>query len=196
LRESSASRPQSQAVVRGARLALEERGGVAGGHPVRYVSLDDATAAAGSWTPRRAFRNARRAARDRSAVGFIGALNSGASAVAMPTLSRARLAQISPSNTYIGLTRSGPGAGRGEPGRYYPRARHYFRLAPNDRVQAAALGTAMRNAGCGRIASIADREVYGSGVGVLTRRHASKLGLRVVKTHKVRPRSPDNCIVV
>ena len=49
------------------------------------------------------------------------------------------------------------GTERGEPHKYYPRVRHYFRLTANDRVQAGALA-AMRERGCRRIASIADRD--------------------------------------
>ena len=41
------SRPQALAVVRGARLALDQRGYEAGGHRIRYVSLDDSTARGG-----------------------------------------------------------------------------------------------------------------------------------------------------
>jgi branched-chain amino acid transport system substrate-binding protein len=185
------TRPQATAVVRGARLALEERGGVAAGYAVRYVSLNDATRWAGSWTPERTVRNARRAAADSSAIGYIGEFNSGASAISMPILSEAGMPQISPSNTYVGLTRSGPGAARGEPGKYYSGGvRHYFRIAPNDRVQAGALAAAMRDRGCRRTASVHDGEIYGRGVGTLTRRHAAKLGLRIVVTHRIRPRSP------
>jgi branched-chain amino acid transport system substrate-binding protein len=187
---NGASRPQAVAIVRGARLALEERGGTAGEHPVRYVSLNDATARAGAWTPERTVQNARRAFSDPSVMGYIGEFNSGASAVSMPLLSEAGIAQISPSNTYVGLTRGGPGAERGEPEKFYPRVRHYFRLVTNDRVQAAALATAMRDRGCRRIASVADRELYGAGVGVLTRRHARRLGLRIVVTETVRWRYP------
>jgi branched-chain amino acid transport system substrate-binding protein len=184
---TGASRPQTQAIVRGARLALEERGGVAGAHAIRYVSLDDATRAAGSWTPGRAQRNARRAARDASAIGYIGAFNSGASAVSMPLLSAAGIPQISPSNTAIGLTRGGPGAQPGEPGKYYTRGlRHYFRIAPTDRVQAGALAVAMRDAGCRRVASLTDGELYGAGVGTWMRQYAKGLGLRVVVTDVVR----------
>ena len=36
---------------------------------------------------------------------------------------------------------------------------------PNDRVQADALATAMRDAGCKRVGAVHDGEVYGEGVG-------------------------------
>jgi branched-chain amino acid transport system substrate-binding protein len=100
----------------------------------------------------------------------------------MPFMSEAGIAQISPSNTYIGLTRGGPGSERGEPETYYPRIRHYFRLTANDRAQGGALAVAMRDRRCRRIASVGDREVYGRGLSVLARRHARKLGLRIAIT--------------
>jgi branched-chain amino acid transport system substrate-binding protein len=176
-----ASRPQSLAVVQGARLALEEAGGRAGAHPVRYISLDDSTAFAGTWTPEAAHRNARRAASDGSTIGYIGEFNSGATAITLPILNSAGVPQISPSNTAVGLTRRGPGADRGEPGKYYPTGRRtYFRVIPNDRVQGGALAAAMRGRGCRRVAILNDGEVYGAGLGVLVRRTARRLGMRVV----------------
>jgi branched-chain amino acid transport system substrate-binding protein len=178
---SGPAKPQTQAIVRGARLALEEAGGTAGGRPVRYVSLNDATRGAGSWVPRRTARNAIRAAQDDSAIAYIGEFNSGASAVSMPILNEAGVPQISPSNTAIGLTRGGLGAERGEPAKYNPTGlRHYFRLAPNDRVQAAALAAAMRNRGCRRVSLIDDGEIYGRAITGWARRAARRLGLRVV----------------
>jgi branched-chain amino acid transport system substrate-binding protein len=177
-----ASRPQALAVVRGARLALEEAGGRAGAHSIRYVSLDNSTRRARVWTPQATSANARRAAQDESTLAYIGEFNSGASAISIPILNEVGLAQISPSNTAVGLTRSGPGADLGEPEKYYPvpGRRQYFRIVPNDRVQGAALAAAMRDRACGRVAILNDGEVYGAGVGELVRRAARRLGPRVV----------------
>jgi branched-chain amino acid transport system substrate-binding protein len=186
------ARPQSTAIVKGARLALEERGHLAGGYRIRYVSLSDGSSYAGTWTPEHTFANARRAARDRSAIAYIGEFNSGASAISIPVLNEVPLAQISPSNTAIGLTRSGPGADRGEPFKYYPTAqRHYVRLGKNDRVQGGALAVAMRDRGCRRIAAINDGEVYGAGVGYWVRLWAKRVGLRVVMSRRMNPRAPN-----
>jgi branched-chain amino acid transport system substrate-binding protein len=183
-------RPQSLAVVQGARLALEEAGGSAGAHPVRYIPLDSATARARTWTPELTSRNARRAAMDPSSIAYIGEFNSSATAISIPILNETRIAQLSPSNTAIGLTRNGPGADFGEPTKYYPTGvRHYFRLLPNDRVQAAALAGAMRERGCRRIAILNDGEVFGAGMGVLVRRNVRRLGLRVVHTSRIRVRA-------
>src|SRR5262245_56859216 len=46
-----ASSPQTKAIVNGMKLALEQAGNKAGDHPIKYVSLDNSTAQAGSWTP-------------------------------------------------------------------------------------------------------------------------------------------------
>src|SRR3954470_11342064 len=141
---TGASRSSSAAVNAGARLALKQSGNTS----VRFVALNDATKRAGSWTPERASQDALRAAQDRHAIAYIGEFNSGASQVALPILNEAGLAMISPSNTYNGLTKGGPGTQRGEPRKFYPtNQRTYFRLLPNNTVQAAALTTAMRDRG-------------------------------------------------
>ena len=58
------SRPQSTDVVNGEKLALEEAGGKVGKFTIKYVSLDDATAAAGKWDPGQTSADARKAAQD------------------------------------------------------------------------------------------------------------------------------------
>lgn len=91
-----ASGEQSRAIVRGARLALAQANGQAGGVRIRYVSLDDSTRQAGTWTPQRVQRNARRAARDDATIAYLGEFNSGASALSIPVLNEAGVPQISP----------------------------------------------------------------------------------------------------
>ena len=54
---------------------------MAGGQAIKFVTLNDATKRAGSWTPERVSRNARRVAQDDSALAIIGPFNSGAAAV-------------------------------------------------------------------------------------------------------------------
>ncbi len=169
-----ASRPQAQAIVNGARLALAEAGGAAGGRPVRLVSRNNARG--GAWDPGRTASNTRRAATDRRAVGYIGELNSGASAISIPILNDAGVPQVSPSSTAIGLTRGGPGAEPGEPDKYYPMAnRTFFRLQPNDRVQGGAVAAAMRGRGCTRVALLHDGRLYGRGVNRAVRAGARRL---------------------
>src|SRR3712207_5777885 len=65
-----ASRPQTTALVEGIRLALEQAGGKAGDYTIKYTSLDDSTAQAGTWTPEQASANARKVAQDDSAIAY------------------------------------------------------------------------------------------------------------------------------
>ena len=182
---TGAAASQATAIVNGARLALSESGAA-----VTYTSLDDASRRFGTWTPAAESRNARRAAGDPAAIAYIGAFNSGASAVSMPVLNKAGIVQISPTNTHIGLTRDGPGSTDGEPEQYRPSgANHYVRLAPNDQVQGAALATAMAEDGCRRVAVVTDGEVYGAGVGASVGRSARVNGLRVVARGVIDPRA-------
>ena len=190
---SGAARGQTRAINDGARQALKEAGPApAGGRAVRLVTLNEATRRAGNWVPERVAQNARRAARDDGAIAWIGSFNSGASAVSIPILNEAAIAMISPSNTAIGLTTDGPGTSPGEPEKYYPvglEARNYFRIIPNDKVQAAALATAMRDRGCKQVVSVTDRDLYGRGVGTLVRQDAARLGLQVLRTVRIGQRT-------
>ena len=65
------SRPQSEDVVRGEQLALEKAGGKAGDFKIKYVSLDDATAATGKWEPGKVSENARKAVGDDNTIAYI-----------------------------------------------------------------------------------------------------------------------------
>ena len=73
-----------------------------------YQSLDDSTAAAGKWDPGQTAANARKVASDSKTVYYIGEFNSGASEVSIPILNEAGIPQVSPANTYVGLTTSLP----------------------------------------------------------------------------------------
>ncbi|RKQ93165.1 branched-chain amino acid transport system substrate-binding protein [Solirubrobacter pauli] len=184
---SGASRVQTKAINDGARQALGEAG-----NPVRFRTLNSATKKAGSWTPERTARNALKAAQDESTVAVIGEFNSGATKVSLPILSEAGIPQISPSNTYNGLTTSGPGTEPGEPDKYYPTgARTYFRLLPNDHVQAAALATVMRDRGCKKAGLVHDGEVYGRGMNADVKATLARLGVAVVTSRKITRKAPS-----
>jgi branched-chain amino acid transport system substrate-binding protein len=74
-----ASRASTADLVDGAKLALEQAGGKAGDITVKYQSLDDSTAQAGSWTPEAESANALKAAQDEATAVYIGAFLSIAS---------------------------------------------------------------------------------------------------------------------
>jgi branched-chain amino acid transport system substrate-binding protein len=173
------SRPQSTDVVNGEKLALEEAGGKVGKFTIKYSSLDDATAAAGKWDPGQTSADGRKAAQDASTIVYLGEFNSGASAISIPILNEANILQISPSNTYVGLTRS-EGADKGEPDKYYPSGKRTFgRVVPADHIQAAAQVTYQKDQGCKKTYILNDKEVYGKGIAVQVQNIAKAQGLAI-----------------
>jgi branched-chain amino acid transport system substrate-binding protein len=173
------SRPQSTDVVNGEKLALEEAGGKVGKFTIKYVSLDDATAAAGKWDPGQTSADARKAAQDASTIVYLGEFNSGASAISIPILNEANVLQVSPSNTYVGLTRS-EGADKGEPDKYYPAGKRTFgRVVPADHIQAAAQVTYQKDQGCKKTYILNDKEVYGKGIAVQVANIGKAQGLAI-----------------
>jgi branched-chain amino acid transport system substrate-binding protein len=185
------SRPQSEDMVRGIRMALRKVDGRAGRFTIRYVSLDDATAAAGKWDPGATSTNARKALADDRAIGYIGEFNSGATAISLPLLNEGGMLQIAPSNTAVGLTRS-EGADKGEPQRYYPTGtRTYGRVVPADHIQAAAQVSYMKQKGCERVYLLNDKEVYGTGLTVQVARFSSEQGVRVMGNEGIETRAAN-----
>ena len=178
-----ASRPQSEDVINGIKLALKQKGGKCGDFTIDYKSLDDATAAAGQWEAGATSDNARKAAQDDSAIAYIGEFNSGASAISIPITNDGNLLQVSPSNTAYGLTKSGTGAEPGEPDKYYPAGtRTYGRVVPIDNIQGAALATYMQEEGVTNVYILDDAEVYGKGVAKNTQTAAEGLGIKIAGT--------------
>jgi branched-chain amino acid transport system substrate-binding protein len=173
------SRPQSESVVNGEKMALEEAGGKVGKFTIKYVSLDDATAAAGKWDPGQTSADARKAAQDPSTIAYLGEFNSGASAISIPILNESNTLQVSPSNTYVGLTRA-EGADKGEPDKYYPAGkRTYGRVVPADHIQAAAQVTYQKDEGCKKTYILNDKEVYGKGIATQVANIGKAQGLQI-----------------
>jgi branched-chain amino acid transport system substrate-binding protein len=160
------SRGQSEAVINGERLALADVGGKVGDFTIKYVSLDDSTAQnPGTADEGQTAQNARKAVRDQSTIFYLGEFNSGGTKVSLPILNKAGIPQISPSNTYIGLTTDEPGSEAGEPDKYYPTAkRTYARVVPRDKIQGAALVTTMIEDGCKAATLWDDKTTYGAGL--------------------------------
>jgi branched-chain amino acid transport system substrate-binding protein len=175
-----AARAQNEALVQGAKLALEHAGGKAGDFPIKYVSLDDSTAQAGGWEPNTVSANARKAVGDDSTIGYIGEFNSGATAVSLPILNEAGVPMLSPGNTAVGLTSDDPGATPGEPDKYYPTGkRNYVRVLPKDTYQGAALVALAKEKNCTSAYILNDQEVFGAGLAKNIELAAEKAGLEI-----------------
>ena len=181
-------------LINGAKLALSEAGGKAGSFTVNYQSLDDSTATSAATTcdVNQSQANARKAATDPKAVYYIGEFNSGCSKVTIPILNQAGIPQVSPANTYVGLTTNDPGSAPGEPQKYYPSGkRTYLRLVPRDSIQAVAGLLAMKQAGCSRVADANDKTAYGAGLATQVQLHAAAHGLTVTGDTALDPTSPN-----
>jgi branched-chain amino acid transport system substrate-binding protein len=183
-----ASSAQTIPLVNGIKLALAQANDKAGQFTVNYIELDDSTAAAGKWDPTQTAANARRAATDPKAVYYIGEFNSGASEVSIPILNDGGISQVSPANTYVGLTTNLPGSAAGEPRKYYPTGtRTYLRIVPIDSIQAAADLQAMKQAGCTKVAVANDKEAYGQGLATLLGLEKGYYGVNIVSDTGIDP---------
>jgi branched-chain amino acid transport system substrate-binding protein len=187
-----ASSAQTKPMVNGIKLALEEADNKAGDFDVEYTSLDDSTAAAGQWEPGATAANARKVAADTDAVYYIGEFNSGASEVSIPILNQAEIPQVSPANTYVGLTTDEPGSAPGEPDKYYPTGkRTYLRIVPRDSIQAAADLLAMKEAGCTKVAVANDKEAYGAGLAALLELEKGDYGVTITSNTGIDPQAAN-----
>jgi branched-chain amino acid transport system substrate-binding protein len=175
------SKGQSEAVINGEKLALSEVGGKVGKYTVEYVSLDDSTAQnPGTADEGQTAQNARKAVQDSSTIFYLGEFNSGGTKVSLPILNKANIPQISPSNTYVGLTTDAPGSEPGEPTKYYPaQKRTYARIVPTDTIQGAALATIMQEDGCQSVHIFNDKSTYGAGLATNVETAAKAIGLTV-----------------
>ena len=168
------------------KLVLAQHGWRAGPYTVGLQVCEETSAATGSPSPTKCAHNARAFAENGSVLGVVGPLTSNCAVHMLAILNKAPdgpLATISGGNTYIGLTRSGPGSAEGEPDRYVPTGRRgYARMAPTDDVQGAAVALLARRLELKRAFVVDDRSPYGSGLAAAYRLAAERLGLAVVGT--------------
>jgi branched-chain amino acid transport system substrate-binding protein len=151
-----------QSVVNGAELALQRAGSRIGRYRIVLKVLNDATVQRAEWDPGQTSTDAHTAAADPTTIGYIGELNSGASAISIPVLNRVGIAQISPASTAVGLTSDAAGSSPGEPQKYYPTGiRTFARIVPSDAVQAEVQVKLQLAAGCTKTYVVDDGEVDG-----------------------------------
>jgi branched-chain amino acid transport system substrate-binding protein len=187
-----ASAVSGRATLNGAQLALADSSGRVGHYRIVLNGLDDSTVQRGEWDPGQTTLNARRAILDPTAIGYIGELDSGASAVSIPLLNRAGIAQVSPASTGAGLTVSDAGAFPGEPAKYYPTGtRTFVRVVPNDGVQAEVLVELEKLLGCNRTFVLDDGDVDGQDLVSSFTAAAHSGGLPIIAAQEFQPRATD-----
>lgn len=184
--------PQMEAIVNGAKLALKQHGGRAGSFKVTYKSLDDSLASTGAADEGQEAQNARTAVRGKSTIALLGAYNSGMTKVSLPITNKAGLLQVSPGNTYVGLTTDEPGSEKGEPDKYYRTGkRTYARVVPKDTVQAAAMVKTMKEDGCASFQNYNSKTTYSAGLGRNLKLEAKKQGVQFLGDEGVDVKAPN-----
>jgi branched-chain amino acid transport system substrate-binding protein len=175
----------------GVDMAVGEVGGVVAGYCLEVVNLDDASPQTGSWDGAVEAENANKAVSDPLAIVYIGTYNSGAAKVSMPINNRAHMAQITPANTYPGLTRKN-GAAPGEPEIYRPMGFvNYFRVPPPDDVQGTVGAKWAKQLGAKKVYILNDQQLYGKGIADVFEGAAKKFGLQVAGNEGYDAKQPD-----
>lgn len=174
------AKAQTDTIVNGINMALDEAGDKAGPFTIEYTDMDDATAGAGAWTSEQETGNALRASDDPDVMVYIGTYNSGAAKISIPILNKAGLLMISPANTWPGLTKPGKGD-PGEPEIYRPSGKlNYVRVVPTDDLQGALSAAWAKEMGVKRVYVLDDNEVYGKGIADLFAEACQELGILVL----------------
>ena len=183
--------PEGTGMKNGVDLAVAEVNGVVAGYCLEVVNLDDASPQTGKWDGAVEAENANKAVGDPLAIVYIGTYNSGAAKVSIPINNRAKMAQITPANTYPGLTKK-KGAAPGEPEIYRPGGFvNYFRVVPADDIQGTVGAKWAKQRGAKKIYVINDQELYGKGIADVFEAAAKKLGLTVVANEGIDWKQPD-----
>lgn len=180
LPRTGSAKAQTDTMVNGIKMALEEANYKAGNFTIEYLDLDDATAAAGQWTAEAETANADRSVKDPDVMVYIGTYNSGAAKIAMPILNRANVLMVSPANTWPGLTK--PGSGDvGEPEIYRPSGKvSYVRVVPADDLQGPLAADWAKSMGMNKVYVLDDTEVYGRGIATLFKERCEEIGIEVL----------------
>jgi branched-chain amino acid transport system substrate-binding protein len=176
-------------IVKGIQLAFDQIESRIGSTEIKLVILDDGDEN-GQWQADVERNNVDLAVSDGTALAYLGPMNSGAAQVSLPISNQAGLAQISPSTTWPGLTKSG--FAQGQPGIFYPTGRRtFFRTCGTDDVQGPAAAQWAGELGFHTFYVLDDGEAYGAGIAALFSQRAVQLGLTELGRQTIDKKSTD-----
>jgi len=186
LPRTGSAKGQTDTMVNGIRMAIDEYGGKVGDFPILFQDKDDAEASSGQWTAAAETANANAAVNDKDVMVYIGPYNSGAAAVSMPILNKAGLIMISPATTATGLTKKNPD-NKDEPEIYRPTGKvNFCRVVPTDDKQgpvaARFIAEELKKK---RVYILNDNERYGEGIAKEFEGGARQYGLTVMGNEKI-----------
>jgi branched-chain amino acid transport system substrate-binding protein len=183
--------PEGTGMKNGVELALIQNKNEAAGYCLEMINLDDASPQTGKWDGAVEAENANKAVADPDAMVYIGTYNSGAAKVSMAITQRANMAQVTPANTYPGLTKK-QGAAPGEPEIYRPRGIvSFFRVPPADDIQGTVGANWAKKLGHRKVYILNDQELYGKGIADVFETEAKRLGLEVLGNEGIDYKQPD-----
>lgn len=189
LTRSGSSRGQSDSVVNAMRLRLEDAGSRVLGRPVVYEDLNGGSEERGSWDAEREQENARYACAEPEVLAYVATLDADAAPYSIPITNEAGLLQISPCNTYPGLTRP---FDPGEPDKYYPTGkRTYLRTALPDDLQGSFAAHWAQELGAEAVFVLHDTEPFGRGVALPFADRCRELGIDVVGAIGITPKQEE-----
>jgi branched-chain amino acid transport system substrate-binding protein len=173
----------STPMVNAMTLALARRGYEAGPYRVGLQVCDDAAPGTVGFDPSTCTANAHEYVNNPSVIAINGPFSSGCAVQEIAILNGAPggpLAIVSPSSTYVGLTRPTFAEGSDEPGVYYPTGqRNFARVIPADDVQAAADAIVARRLGVKRVYALDQGDVPSKLFVAYFIRAARRLGIEV-----------------
>jgi branched-chain amino acid transport system substrate-binding protein len=186
LPRTGSAKGQTDTMVNGIQMAIDEYGGRVGDFPIVFLDKDDAEASSGQWTAAAETANANAAVNDKDVMVYIGPYNSGAAAVSMPILNKAGITMISPAATATGLTKKNPD-NKDEPEIYRPTGKvNFCRVVPTDDKQgpvaARFIAEELKKK---RVYILNDNERYGEGIAKEFEGGARAYGLTVMGNEKI-----------
>jgi branched-chain amino acid transport system substrate-binding protein len=191
LTRSGSSIGQSDSIVNAITMRLEDASYRVCGVPVVYEDLDGGSEERGSWDAAREQANAHYAAAQSDVLAYIGTLDTDAAPYSIPITNAAGpLLQISPCNTYPGLTKP---FGPGEPDKHYPTGRRsYLRTALSDDLQGVFAAHWAAELDAVRAFVLHDTEPCGRGVALPFADACRQLGLELVEPPVgIQPKQPE-----
>ncbi len=188
---------QTDTMVNGIKMAIDEYGSKIGEFEIVYLDRDDAEASSGFWTPSAETANAKEAVDNEDVMVYIGPYNSGAAAVSMPILNEAGIVMISPAATATGLTKKHSGNPQ-EPGMYRPTGKPNFtRVVPTDDVQGPVGARFIKDElKKKKVYVLNDNERYGEGIANEFEAEAKKIGLEVLGSEKINVSQQDFSVLM
>ncbi len=170
------------------KLVLQDRGWKAGPHTVGIQVCDEASADQ-VVDLAKCRRNARAFIRA-AVVAVVGPSVSGCAVEMVPILNAAPdgpIPLLGIGNTYVGLTRAGPGVQHDSDSMYPTGRRSYLRTVPADDAQAAAAVILARAGGARRPYAVHDGEAYGQALAGSFVEAAARAGLTPAGTARWDP---------